>query len=278
MKKFRNSIIRHMSISTDYLLLLIVSPFFSLAQDDNEAAANATNPLAFVTKLQLQPNFTWKGDEARQINLTSRIIQPTASIGLPFIKSKDASKVYTIYRLELPVIGQSYPQNKQLDAVGLSDIILLDAIVFQQRWGLLGAGTGLIIPTMKPEQISSRKWSAGPVVVALNTKTKGLQWGGLIQQFFSFAGDSDSPNQNFMLFQPIINKILGRGKFIQFNPIMNFNWEQGTYTVPLSVAFGKAFAKNLSVFVAPEYVISGPSQGDFTLRFQLNAMFPPMSK
>lgn len=58
----------------------------------DEAAANAANPLAFVTKLQLQPNFTWKDDDARQINLTTRIIQPTASIGLPFIKVKTHQK------------------------------------------------------------------------------------------------------------------------------------------------------------------------------------------
>ena len=76
-----------------------------------EAASNATNPMAFVTKLQVQPNFTWKDGDARQINLTTRIIQPTGSVGLPFIKSKDPSKIYTLYRIELPIIGQTFPDN-----------------------------------------------------------------------------------------------------------------------------------------------------------------------
>jgi hypothetical protein len=110
--------------------------------------------------------------------------------------------------------------------------------------------------------------------VTLNTRTKGIQLGVLMQQYFTFGGDNQLPNQGFMLFQPIFNKILGGGYFLQFNPIMNFNWTNGTYTVPLSLAFGKAFAKNLSASFVPEYVVSGPSQGDFTLRFQLNAMFP----
>ncbi len=175
----------------------------------------------------------------------------------------------------MPLIGQTFPDNRQLDATGLSDLILLDAIVFKQKWGLLGAGPALIIPTMKHEPISGGKWSAGLAVVALNTQTKGIQWGGLIQQFFSFAGDADKPDQNFMLFQPIFNKILGGGYFIQFNPILNFDWENDTYNIPVAVAFGKAFAKNLSASISPEYVVSGPSEGDFTLRFQLNAMFPP---
>ena len=268
-----------MKLFPSIILILCVVRTGAYAQStdggQSEAAANATNPLAFVTKLQVQPNFTWKDNNGRQINLTSRIIQPTGSVGLPFIKSKDPSKIYTIYRLEVPLIGQTFPDNRQLDATGLSDPVLLDAIVFKQKWGFMGVGPGLIIPTMKPEQISTGKWSAGLAAVMLNTKTRGLQWGGLIQQFFSFAGDSDRPDRNFMLFQPIINKILGGGYFIQFNPIMNFNWEDDTYNIPVALAFGKAFAKNLSAFIAPEYVVSGPGQGDFTLRFQLNTMFPP---
>jgi hypothetical protein len=96
-----------------------------------EAASNAVNPLAFITKLQLQPNFTWKEDEARQLNLTTRIVQPTPSVGLPFIKSKNPGKVYTIYRMEIPIIGQTYPAKPSLNATGLSDLINADLIAFK---------------------------------------------------------------------------------------------------------------------------------------------------
>jgi hypothetical protein len=243
-----------------------------------QAASNATNPLAFVTKLQVQPNFIWKSENARQLVLTTRIIQPTPSVGLPFIKSKDPSKVYTLYRIEIPLIGQTYPQKPSLDATGLSDMVLLDVIAFKQKWGLLGAGPGLIIPTYNPESISGGKWCGGFSGVALNTKTKGLQWGILFQQYFSFAGASDRPAKNFMFFQPIINKVLHDGYFIGFSPIMIFDWKNNSYTVPLSISFGRAFAKNLSAFIAPQYVVSGPNKGDIIIQFQLNAMFPPSKK
>jgi hypothetical protein len=153
----------HQLLASLFLFLFTTLPVLLNAQDNNEAAANAANPLAFVTKLQVQPNFTWKEDKARQINLTSRIIQPTGSIGLPFIKSKNPSKVYTIYRLEVPIIGQTYPKTPALDGTGLSDLILLDAIVFKTKFGSLGVGPAVIIPTMNPETISSRKWSVGLV-------------------------------------------------------------------------------------------------------------------
>lgn len=221
------------------LLLLsffLITTILLNAQSDNnelgDAAANATNPLAFVTKFQVQPNYSFKKDGAHQINLTTRILQPSKTIGLPFIKSKDPSKVYTIYRLEAPIISQTFPENPNFDATGISDLILLNAVAFAKPWGIIGVGTGLIIPAASEAQIGSGKWSAGLTGVYLNTKTKGIQFGALVQQFFSFTGENDRADQNFMLFQPIFNKILDKGLFLQFSPIMSFNWENDQYNIP----------------------------------------------
>jgi hypothetical protein len=267
------------------MLFLMLIPHMQINAQDKvvennlgDAASNAVNPMAFITKLQLQPNFTWKEDKARQVNLTTRIVQPTPSIGLPFIKSKHPEKVYTIYRLEVPLIGQTYPAKPSLDATGLSDMIIADLIAFKQKWGIIGAGPGLLIPTNQPEQISGGKWCAGLASVILNTKTKGFIYGALVQQYFSFAGSSDRQSRNFMLFQPILTKILSNGFFIGSSPVMTFDWENDAYSVPVIVTFGKAFAKNLSAFIGPQYMISGPNKGDVTLQFQLNAMFPPTKK
>lgn len=242
--------------------------------DVDGAAQNATNPLAFVTKLQVQPNYTFKDSGGDQLTLITRIMQPTKSIGLPFIKSKDPSKVYTIYRLEVPVVSQTLP-NTELDATGLSDLIFVDVIAFKTKIGLLGIGPSLIIPTASSDYLGSGKWSPGLAGVFM-TKGFGLTLGVLGQQYVSVGGDSDRPDQNFMLFQPIITKIFNGGYFINFSPIMKFDWENDKYNLPLGVNFGKAFAKNLSMFFGVEYVVSGPGQGDFTLRLNINAMFAPV--
>ena len=258
------------------LFVLISTASAVVAQDDGgkgEAAANATNPLAFVTKLQFQPNYTWKDAGGELLSLVSRIIQPTATIGLPFIKSNDPDKVYTIYRLEFPVVSQTYAPESPANATGMGDMILLDAIAFKQAWGLLGVGPALMMPTGSPDVLTTGKWSAGLAVVGLYTKVKGWQLGALGQQFFSVAGDADRPDQNFLLLQPIINKIVGGGYFLQFSPIMKFDWENQQNSIPLSLSFGKAFAKNLSMTLAPQYVVSGPGQGDFTLQVNINTMF-----
>lgn len=260
-----------------FLFLIFALNSFLYAQEESDvtkAAGNATNPLAFVTKLQVQPNYTFKDNGGDVLNLTTRIMQPSKTIGLPFIKSKDPSKVYTIYRLEVPIISQTMP-NHNLDATGLSDIILVDVIAFKKKFGLLGIGPALMMPTASSTYLGTGKWNAGLAGVFM-TKAYGLTLGVLAQQYISFAGDSNRDDQNFMLFQPIVTKILHDGYYVNFSPIMKFDWEKDAYSIPLGINFGKAFAKNLSMFVGGEYVVSGPSQGDFTIRLNINAMFAPI--
>lgn len=56
---------------------------------------------------------------------------------------------------------------------------------------------------------------------------------------------------------------------------MVFDWERSEYTIPLGINVGKAFASNLSMFIGPEYVVSGPGKGNFTIRLNINMMFAP---
>lgn len=77
-----------------YLIILIGLLVIKTGQaqeeenDVKDAAQNATNPLAFLTKLQVQPNYTLKDNGGDQLTLITRIMQPKNSIDLPFIKSK----------------------------------------------------------------------------------------------------------------------------------------------------------------------------------------------
>jgi len=262
------------------LILFCVCAFTVNAQETSDAeagtdqaAADAVNPLAFITKLQFQPNYTFFDNGGEQLNLVSRIMQPSASIGLPFVKSKVPKKVYTIYRVEVPIIGQTISESNPLNATGIGDIVIVDAICFKQQWGIAGIGPALMIPTASADALGTGKWSAGPVAVVLYTKVPKMQIGLLAQQFTSFAGDNNRGDTNLMLFQPIVNKILTKGYFLQFNPIMQFDWENKKYNIPIALSIGRAFAKNLSVFIAPEYVVSGPAKGNFTLRLNINTMF-----
>ena len=254
------------------ILLLISTALVAQKNTDvQKAAANATNPLAFVTKLQLQPNYTFKDNGGDQMSMYIRVMQPSKSIGLPFIKSKDPSKIYTIYRLEAPVVSQTFPDNLG-DATGVSDFIMIDVVAFKLKKSIIGIGPAMIMPTASSEYLGTGKWSAGAAVV-YGTKAFGLSLGALAQQFVSFAGDPERDDQNYMLLQPIITKIFKQGYFVNFSPIMKFDWINSTYNIPLGLSIGKAFSKNITMFVGAEYVVSGPSQGDFMIRLNINTMF-----
>ena len=80
-----------------------------------------------------------------------------------------------------------------------------------------------------------------------------------------------------MLMQPIFNKLLGKGLFLRFCPLLNFNWENPQYNIPFSLAIGKAFADNLTLNFGPDYGVSGPNKGDFTLGLNINTMFTPVN-
>ena len=256
------------------IAVLFLTSSFTLAQEEsdiNKAADNATNPLAFVTKFQIQPNYAFKDGGGDQLIMVTRIMQPSKTIGLPFIKSKNPSKIYTIYRLEAPVASQTLP-NSDMDATGLTDFILVDVIAFKTKFGLLGVGPTLSIPTASSPMLGTGKWSAG-LAGTFITKLLGLRVGVLAQQFVSFAGDSQREDQNYMIFQPFVTKIFKKGYFMNISPIMKFDWENDAYTIPLGINIGKAFAKNLSVFIGMESVLSGPNKGDFVLRLNINTMF-----
>lgn len=258
------------------ITVLMMYSSFAFAQEEKgsdvkKAADNATNPLAFVTKFQIQPNYTFKDGGGDQLILISRIMQPSKSIGLPFIKSKDPSKIYSIYRLEVPVASQTLP-NSDLDATGLTDFIFIDVIAFKTKFGLLGVGPSLSIPTASSPILGTGKWSAG-LAGTFITKLAGLRVGILAQQFNSFAGDSERADQNYMMFQPFVTKIFKKGYFMNLSPIMKFDWENDAYNIPIGINVGKAFAKNLSLFIGTEYVVSGPNKGDFVLRLNINTMF-----
>ena len=49
--------------------------------------------------------------------------------------------------------------------------------------------------------------------------------GALLNNIWSFAGDSDRANVNVMMFQPFINYNMKDGWFLTSSPVMTANWE-----------------------------------------------------
>ena len=239
----------------------------------NEAAVHAVDPAARINKLQFQPNYYIYFGGGNQFNLTSRIIHSFNGIYFPFIKSRNPKKLYSVVRVEVPVTSQTYGLNSPLNATGLSDITCLDVLVNKTRWGSFGGGASFSFPTATCPALGSGKWMIGFSGIIMSSVIKGWMLGLLFQQYFSVAGTPSKPPKNYMLIQPMINYFIGKGYFLGYTSIITLDWEADAYTLPLSLGFGKAFARNFTLMLTPEYFLTGPMKKSFLIQLNINAMF-----
>ena len=260
------------------LLLICISCLVCNAQEKPQAnnriadAANAINPAARIHKFQLQPNYTVFHGGGQQLDLMTRIIMPFDGVYLPFIKTKNKD-YFTMVRIEIPLISQTYDSVSEKNATGLGDINISEALAIKFSWGKIGFGPCIGIPTATNPVLGSGKWTAGLAAVAIYTKPKHVMLGVFMNQYFSYAGSPSRPAKNYMTVQPFIDFVFNKGYFIMINPIITFDWQNDNYTVPLALGFGKAFAKNISAYIMPEYIVSGPTNKSWAIQFNLNTMF-----
>ena len=144
-----------------------------------------------------------------------------------------------------------------------------------------GAGPAFVFPTNTDNRLGVDKWSAGPALVAL---AKPGPWlvGALVQNVWSYAGDSDAPDVNFFSFQYFINYNFEGGWYLTSTPTITANWEADDsgdiWTVPFGGGVGRLVRLGklpvdfkLQVF----YNVHNPDFGpDWTVQLQLKTLFP----
>ncbi len=91
------------------------------------------------------------------------------------------------------------------------------------KW-IWGVGPALVLPIATEDRYASDKWSGGFSAVALTMPGNWVA-GLLVQNVWSFAGDSDAADVNSFLFQYFINYNLDDGWYLSSTPIITANWE-----------------------------------------------------
>lgn len=239
-----------------------------------ELAKAAQNPVADLISLPFQnnTNFGYGPDDEIQNVLN---IQPV----IPFHLSENWN---LITRTIAPVIYQPEVVEGSGDEFGLGDINL--TAFFSPKSptkGIIwGVGPIFVFPTATDEKLGSEKWSAGPSAVALTVQGPWL-YGALVNNVWSFAGDNDRDDVNAMLIQPFANYNLPDGWYLVSSPIITANWEadsDNTWLVPLGGGVGKIFrigSQPMNAQMQAFYNMDKPAVvGDWTLRFQLQFLFP----
>jgi hypothetical protein len=185
-----------------------------------------------------------------------------------------------ITRTIMPIVWQ--PDITAEDGMlftGLSDMSF--TAFYAQPAGSLTIGFGPILefPTGGSTR-GSDKWSLGPSAVVL-AQPGNWTLGLLINNVWSFAGNSDRPDVNRGLIQYFIVRQLGNGWYANTAPVITANWEAEDgqkWVVPFGAGVGKvSFVGKLPVnlqFGAYVNAVKPDAGPDWQLRFQAQVMLP----
>ena len=235
-------------------------------------AKQSQNPIANLISVPFQNNTSFGiGEYDRTQNVLN--IQPV----VPF----SGEHVRLITRTIIPVIYQPDVDQQEGGTNGLSDInatfFFSPAKTGRVTWG---AGPILVFPSATDDATGSGKWAAGPSAVALVMPGPWVI-GGLVNNVWSFAGDSEREDVNRFLFQYFINYNFPSRWYISSAPIITANWKAPSgnrWIVPFGGGVGKVFAIGRQRFNASFQVFGNAVTPDggptWSIRAQLVLLFP----
>lgn len=236
--------------------------------DDLSRAAQ--NPVADMVSLPFQNNLQRLENGA---TFNALLIQPV----VPFKLSSDWN---LITRTIIPVLALSRTPDG-VDNWALGDIQQSFFISPANPSGLIwGAGPVLSYRTASDSFYGSGKWSAGPAAVALGMSGPWV-FGALLNNIWSYAGDSSRRKVNLMSFQPFVNYNFGDGWFLQTSPLITADWEANSdnrWTVPVGGGAGRTFKIGSQVVTGTLtgfYNVERPDGGArWNIRAQMSFLFP----
>jgi hypothetical protein len=242
--------------------------------DAQALAKEAQNPIADLISVPFQNNSNFNyGPRERTQNILN--LQPV----IPFKLTEDWN---LITRTVVPFVHQPSLAKGDTSDNGLGDVnpSLFFATSVAKNL-LVGFGPTFTLPTSSQDSLGARKWSAGPAAVVVWTPGKWVV-GGLVNNQWSFAGDSSERSVDAMLVQPFVNYNIADGWYLTSSPVVTADWNakesKDTWTVPVGGGVGRLFKLGklpINTQVQAFDNIETPEFGaDWTLRLQMQFLFP----
>ena len=251
-----------------FLISIFLAPFITAQESNEDLAKTAQNPIANMISIPFlnSTNFGLGPNGDRTGNLLN--IQPV----IPFFEGRLITR--TIFAIPTNPI---YTEESGSET-GFGDILFSAFYAPESKSLTWGIGPAISLPT-GGDDFGTGKWAAGPSLVALAMPGKWVV-GGVISNVWSFAGDENRSDVNFMTLQPFINYNFP-DFYLTFSPIITANWEADSdnqWTVPLGIGAGKLIKLgktpvniNVNYFnnvVKPEYA------ADWQLRILAAVLLP----
>ena len=212
-------------------LIMVLGTFTANAQQSQEELAKeAANPLADLISLPFQNNLNMNyGPYNRNVNVLN--IQPV----IPLFNGK------FITRTIMPIVSiPDFSQESGNETWGLADIVLTGFYVPESKGLMWGFGPIFELPTGGSKR-GTEKWSAGPSFIVM-AQPGDWTLGVLINNAWSFAGNSDRDDVNHMFVNAFVVRQLGGGWYVNSSPIVTADWTADSddrWIVPVGAGGGK---------------------------------------
>ncbi|NEU09623.1 hypothetical protein GZH53_14950 [Flavihumibacter sp. R14] len=242
------------------------------ASDAQELADKLSNPVASLISVPFQSNVDYGIGDLNGSKFTLNF--------QPVIPIKLSPKLNLITRYIIPIVDQHDISGAGNSEFGLSDATI--SAFFSPVGGkggfIWGAGPAFLVPIGTDDLLSTRKWGIGPTLLVLK-QAKGLTYGFLTNQIWSFAGDDDRSDLNQLFLQPFLSKSWKSGASVSVNSEITCNWEQSytlAYLNPVVSGVTKLGKQTVSIAVGPRVPLGGPDEhlAAFGFRGVITLVFP----
>lgn len=192
----------------------------------------ATNPITNLSQLQLENDVTPKN-----YGTTEYANQLTIKPLVAFNKTKwfPFDQLVRV-KFQVPTLPNSLLTKR---GTYLGDTQFFDLFIKEEpSWGRWGIGPMAIFPTASKSEAGQGKWQLGPAIGISILKFPRWQIGFLAQNPISFAGNSHSPKQNYLLFQPFLIYHFLKNTYVITNGEWTVDWLNRTSQIPVNIGIG----------------------------------------
>jgi hypothetical protein len=259
------------------------APAALLAAAENDSLVKATqNPVASLISVPLQNNSNFA---VGHYDRTQDIYN------IPVIPKRISEDWFLITRVIQPFVWQPTATQNTSGELGLCDMNPTFFLSPAHPGKLIyGVGPTMVFPTATSSVLGQGKLSFGPSVVAL-MQPRHWTFGFIANNAWSVVGSSHRTSVNQMMLQYFATYNLKKGWYLNTSPIIMANWHYrptdstttgSSWTIPLGAGIGRVtrlgyqpVAIGVNLY---DNVVHPPGASSWTMRLQLNLLFPHRPK